>query len=72
MNNDDSKSDNLVKQICSPLMDDALAACVVTSDGKVAFGFGDTCDFSTNASDAAKIIELIGKLTNLKNERSQI
>jgi hypothetical protein len=53
-------------------MNDALATCVVTSDGKVAFGFGDTCDFSTNTSDAAKIIELIGKLTDLKNERSHI
>lgn len=65
----ESKQDNLVKQICVPLMDEALAACVVTKDGKVAFGFGDSCDFSEDASDAAMILELIGKLNELKQKK---
>lgn len=72
MDNDDEQlKENLVSEICSPLISDALAACVVTRDGKVAFGFGDKCEFSTNAADAALILELIGRLTELKNSRTQ-
>lgn len=72
MNNDDEQlKENLVSEFCSPLISDALAACVVTRDGKVAFGFGDKCEFSTDASDAALIFELIGRLTELKNSRTQ-
>lgn len=66
----ESTRENLVKQVCTPLMDEALAACIVTRDGKVAFGFGDNCDFSFNATDAAMILELIGKLTELKKQRA--
>lgn len=65
-----STQKNLVSQICAPLMNEALAACVVTRDGKVAFGFGDNCDFSDDATDAAMIIELIGKLSELKKRQS--
>jgi len=65
------ETDNLVKQICVPLMDEALAACVVTRDGKVAFGFGDNCHFSGDASDAAMILELIGKLNELKQKKNK-
>lgn len=72
MDNDDEQlKENLVSEICSPLISDALAACVVTRDGKVVFGFGDKCEFSTNAADAALILELIGRLTELKNSRTQ-
>lgn len=72
MNNDDEQlNENLVSEICSPLISDALAACVVTRDGKVAFGFGDKCEFSTDAADAALILELIGRLTELKSSRMQ-
>lgn len=70
-NDDEQLKENLVSEICSPLISDALAACVVTRDGKVAFGFGDKCEFSTNAADAALILELIGRLTELKNSRTQ-
>jgi len=66
----ESKQDNLVKQICVPLMDEALAACVITRDGKVAFGFGDNCDFSEDETDTAMILELIGKLNELKQRKS--
>ncbi len=66
----ESEQDNLVKQICVPLMDEALAACVITRDGKVAFGFGDNCDFSEDASDAAIILEMIGKLNKLKQKKN--
>lgn len=72
MNNDDEQlKENLVSEICTPLMSDALAACVLTSDGKVAFGFGDNCEFSTDAADAALVLELIGRLTELKKRRLQ-
>lgn len=70
-NDDEQLKENLVSEICSPLISDALAACVVTRDGKVAFGFGDKCEFSTDAADAALILELIGRLTELKSSRLQ-
>ncbi|MCW8107153.1 hypothetical protein OPS25_01375 [Alteromonas ponticola] len=66
----ESTQENLVRQICTPLVGEALAVCVVTSDGKIAFGFGDKCDFSDDATDAAMIFELIGKLTELKKQRA--
>lgn len=66
----ESKQQNLVRQFCTPLIDEALAICVVTSDGKVAFGFGDNCNFSEDATDAAMILELIGKLNELKQRKS--
>ena len=70
-NDDEQLKENLVSEICSPLISDALAACVVTRDGKVAFGFCDKCEFSTDAADAALILELIGRLTELKSSRLQ-
>ena len=70
-NDDEQPNQNLISEICSPLVSDALAACVVTRDGKVAFGFGGKCEFSTNAADAALILELIGRLTELKSSRLQ-
>ena len=63
-----STQENLVKQICTPLMNEALAACVVTRNGKIAFRFGDSCKFSDDATDAAMILELIAKLNELKDK----